>query len=683
MKKLFGWISISLLIFTVSCEYNDSDLWDSIDDLYSKISTIEKKIDGLNSDISDLKVLVNALQENVTVVKVDETESGYTIILSDNTVVEIDNTVYEDSGAPVVGVKLDEDGLYYWTITVDGNTDWLKNENGEKVRVDNEKPDPKLSVDAEGLWTISYDGGVTKEYILDADGNPVSAIDTGTAGSFFKSVTEDLENVYFVLLDGTVLTVPKTVDFYMIIRDLPAIAEFALAETREFEVESLGVTEVVTIAPYGWKSSYSDGLLKIIAPVSKDNADIEGEVAVMYYGESGRAGAVKVNVALKSDFTGLTDGDHFTINITEITGNSIEAQIVGKESSMSYYVYPFNPSRSDEECIEQMKKRYRVDVNDGPQYVDYFYEGTHDYRYSNLMSGESYDLGVIGVSYDLKAKTIEVLTPVMKVPFKTASSVNFNSVYRFDITNKSWYGVDVNVHPSDDQPYIFTVVSKEKFDSSYDDFAQDYIDNTYLYPYYNELVYDYIFEWSHFTFTGDNLFSLPGFIKRDPYYSSEDLYPLEPSTDYYAVAFGCDENGDFSSGKVSKKVFRTSPFVASENCTFEIEATANRQDLNIKVTPSDPNVTYVTFIDERNNYSDNFSSSLQYSAYDIYWRKQLLEEGQDMTSSSEFYKGEALYNVVNLKASTAYIVFAYGCDKDGNITTESEVIKIVTESGEF
>ena len=195
MKKLFGWISISLLIFTVSCEYNDSDLWDSIDDLYSKISTIEKKIDGLNSDISDLKVLVNALQENVTVVKVDEAESGYTIILSDNTVVEIDNTVYEDSGAPVVGVKLDEDGLYYWTITVDGNTDWLKNENGEKVRVDNEKPDPKLSVDAEGLWTISYDGGVTKEYILDADGNPVSAIDTGTAGSFFKSVTEDLENV--------------------------------------------------------------------------------------------------------------------------------------------------------------------------------------------------------------------------------------------------------------------------------------------------------------------------------------------------------------------------------------------------------------------------------------------------------------------------------------------------------
>lgn len=52
---------------------------------------------------------------------------------------------------------------------------------------------------------------------------------------------------------------------------------------------------------------------------------------------------------------------------------------------MSYYVYPYDPAKSDEACITQLQKRFKADIADGPEYVDYFFKGTKtDYRYSGL-----------------------------------------------------------------------------------------------------------------------------------------------------------------------------------------------------------------------------------------------------------------------------------------------------------
>ena len=64
---------------------------------------------------------------------------------------------------------------------------------------------------ATGHWTISYDGGKTSERILDAAGDPVSAVTEGSSiGSLFKSVNYDDNNVYFELVDGTIITISKT-----------------------------------------------------------------------------------------------------------------------------------------------------------------------------------------------------------------------------------------------------------------------------------------------------------------------------------------------------------------------------------------------------------------------------------------------------------------------------------------
>lgn len=168
-------------------------------------------------------------------------------------------------------------------------------------------------------------------------------------------------------------------------------------------------------------------------------------------------------------------------------------------------------------------------------------------------------------------------------------------------------------------------------------------------------------------------------MRRDPLYISEDIYPLESDTDYYAVAFGCNENGEFSNSRVSRKFFHTKAFTPTEACTFTIDVTVDQQDLAIKVIPSDKNTSYITFIDERDTYRDNFATPRQYPPYDLYWRMQGLEAGQTIGDDDCFYTGDAAYNVVSLKAASAYIVFAYGCSADGRITTEPEIVEVHTK----
>ena len=101
--------------------------------------------------------------------------------------------------APVIDVA-QENGIYYWTITTDGVTNWLLDEEGNKLPVsgkDGENGEngeigengitPLLKIDVEGYWMVSYDQGTTYDYVLNADDNKVNAVgpkgETGAAGS--------------------------------------------------------------------------------------------------------------------------------------------------------------------------------------------------------------------------------------------------------------------------------------------------------------------------------------------------------------------------------------------------------------------------------------------------------------------------------------------------------------------
>lgn len=199
MKKTFRLLSVFLLGATVwSCSYDDSALWDKVNDLDGRVQTLETTVKGMNTSITSLKGIVEALDGGKVITKTESTADGYILTLSDGSTLTLKNGK-DGKDAPVIGVKADTDGVYYWTITTDGKTEFLKDAEGGKLKVSGTTP--VMGVDSEGYWTVDTGNGVQR--IL-SDGKPVKA--QGQDGdSFIKSVTIIGKKVVFTLMDGGVL----------------------------------------------------------------------------------------------------------------------------------------------------------------------------------------------------------------------------------------------------------------------------------------------------------------------------------------------------------------------------------------------------------------------------------------------------------------------------------------------
>lgn len=122
-KNLLLFIAIAAIAVT-GCKSYDGD----IDDLNSRVSSLEQWRTEINSDITELTSIVNALKtkDYVTGVKALSDGTGYTITFQNSGSVTIKNG--EKGATPVIGVKKDSDGEYYWTV--DGS--WLLND-GKKI----------------------------------------------------------------------------------------------------------------------------------------------------------------------------------------------------------------------------------------------------------------------------------------------------------------------------------------------------------------------------------------------------------------------------------------------------------------------------------------------------------------------------------------------------------------------
>lgn len=279
-----------------SDDYDDSQLRGDLSELSGRVEKLEQSVAKLNGDYTALSGIVDALEGKVYVSKVDPIADGYRITFSDGTTAEIKNGA-AGAAAPVIGIDKDTDGLYYWTRTIDGKTEWLLNEENEKMPVSGVTP--VMGVDAEGYWTISYDGGTTSSRVVDSEGNPVAALqDT----SFFESVTYDDSYVYITLNDeaGTVIKLAKGADFYLSIKGAAALADFSYGQTKSFEVESKGVIKYTITKPDEWKVAYADGKLTVTAPTAEHAscADSEGEVSIVYFGPDNAGSITTLRVAV-------------------------------------------------------------------------------------------------------------------------------------------------------------------------------------------------------------------------------------------------------------------------------------------------------------------------------------------------------------------------------------------------
>ena len=180
---------------------------------WSAFEALQRLCNETNTNLSALQTIVTALQNNDYITSVDPlTENGkvvgYTIkFAKSNPIVIYNGKDGADGNTPVIGVKKDTDGIYYWTldgefIVADGQKIKAQGTDGNNGADGSDGVTPKLEI-REGYWWISYDNGTNWTQLGKATGEDGKDADS-------IKITQDENNVHFELTDGTVITISKT-----------------------------------------------------------------------------------------------------------------------------------------------------------------------------------------------------------------------------------------------------------------------------------------------------------------------------------------------------------------------------------------------------------------------------------------------------------------------------------------
>ena len=288
---------ISALSMSSCGSYDDTPLWDRVNDHEDRITALEEQCTEMNSNIEALRALIEAMEGGNYITNVEPIEEngvvvGYTISFAEGDPITIyhgkDGKDGEDGkdgangtgggAAPQIGIKQDTDGAYYWTL--DG--EWLLDDNGNKVKAVGEDGadgkdgedgiTPELKIEND-YWYISYDNGASWTELGKAKGEDGQDGQGGQGGSsLFKSVTQDDNYVYFTLSDNSVITIAKSVEL-SIEFDLSAVGEvtintevevpFAVASASESVDIEVVPTEDLTAEVVAYDSSRKSGHILI------------------------------------------------------------------------------------------------------------------------------------------------------------------------------------------------------------------------------------------------------------------------------------------------------------------------------------------------------------------------------------------------------------------------------------
>ena len=288
MKKTLVLWALAALLFLPGCK--KYALKEDLKSLESRVAALERLCDQMNGNIASLQTVVNALQNNDCVTSVvPVTENGKTVGYTINFAKSPSITIYHgadgkdgaagkdgekgaDGYTPVIGVRQDTDGIWYWTL--DGN--WLTDDSGKRVRADGrDGTDGRDGVNgkdgADGRDGVNgKDGADGKDGVDGKDGADGKDADA----AFFASVTEDEDYVYLLLSGSSEpIAIPKhhplSVSFYNTedIRVLPN-------KTYPIRYSITGADEhtvIKALAQDGFRAvvkaeGYSEGLLEITTP---------------------------------------------------------------------------------------------------------------------------------------------------------------------------------------------------------------------------------------------------------------------------------------------------------------------------------------------------------------------------------------------------------------------------------
>lgn len=336
IKKILTSILMSTLVLTGCQEYDDTEITNRVDNLESQVAELRSLVEKLNSNLTSLVTAVDALNNQDEIVSVEKLPAGngYTITFKKSGTITIYNgekgldgkngTDGTDGKSPVISIRQDTDGKYYWTL--DG--EWLL-VNNQKVPATAEVTVPKIKVE-DGKFLFSTNG---TDWVVIGD--------AGTSGiGLIKNVREDNENNTIIIeLSDREIVIPKGQSFALVIKtDEIGIkagetvsVDYSLVAAENAIVKVLpenGYT--VTVNP----ASGTQGTLGITAPSPVVNASI---LVVAVNGNGVMSGKILTvsegKLEVKADATPVSaDGGSVTVQIT----TNLDYEIVIPENAKSW-----------------------------------------------------------------------------------------------------------------------------------------------------------------------------------------------------------------------------------------------------------------------------------------------------------------------------------------------------------
>ena len=311
MKKYLILLFVAAAAVFQSCDNND-DLWDAIDDLKGRVQALETQVDALNNNVEAMKALYNG---GATISEVSETDGTYTLKLTNGTTLTLTQGSEAEAVIPVVSI----DAQGNWQYSVDGGKSFIAL-NVNAVAEDGVTPQFRVD-EATGLWQINTTGeesGWTN--VKNTAGEDVSAVGGTVTDKFFDSVRTEGNVLYIKLLGGEELQIPIVEDFFCrIVTTTEGVQTFGAGETKRFVVEIRGVETTVVTCPEGWTA-------RLTEPASE-----QAELVVMAPGTGASTLGTRATANSSQDVAILaTTGKYSCISKIQVesTGQEVEAPTI-------------------------------------------------------------------------------------------------------------------------------------------------------------------------------------------------------------------------------------------------------------------------------------------------------------------------------------------------------------------
>lgn len=111
MKRFFFFAALCVNAFSLaSCEYDDTDLWQKVDNL-------QQQVDANTTEIATLSSLLDALSSGKVITSVEQTEDGYRLSFNDGSSVELTNGRDGQDGDSLFASIEQVDGMLIITLT--------------------------------------------------------------------------------------------------------------------------------------------------------------------------------------------------------------------------------------------------------------------------------------------------------------------------------------------------------------------------------------------------------------------------------------------------------------------------------------------------------------------------------------------------------------------------------------